>query len=142
MTDLSDPADDMTCADRRLLARIEAYCDLVPRADTVAYALGPFTLFVSRGGPGAYDYYARPTLGLDRPVTVADVVAVLDRQDELGVPRALEWVDETSPSLLAAARGAGLVVQRCPLLVLVGAPVGPLVQEQVRVLHADDPELA
>ncbi|MEO3937131.1 GNAT family N-acetyltransferase [Dermatophilaceae bacterium Soc4.6] len=136
MSDLSDPTDGA------LLERIEGYCDLVPRADTVPQEVGAFTLFVSRGGPGAYDYYARPRLGLDRPVTAADVGAVLDRQVELGVPRALEWVDETTPSLLAAAEASGMVVERCPLLVLVGAPVTPPVEAQVRVLEADDPDLA
>ena len=44
--------------------------------------------------------------------------AVLRRQGELGVPRALEWVDELAPSLTLASTEAGLLVQRCPLLVL------------------------
>lgn len=149
------------CADRLLLDRIEGYCDLVPRTDTVTHEVGAFTLFVSRGGPGSYDYYARPRLGLDRPVTAADVTAVLERQVELGVPRALEWVDETTPSLLSVAEASGLVVQRCPLLVLVGAPVASAVQvelqaelqverqverqaerqAEIRVMGADDPDL-
>ncbi len=132
-------------ADRLLLDRIEAYCDLVPRADTVTHEVGAFTLFVSRGGPGAYDYYARPRLGLDRLVTAAEVREVLNRQVGLGVPRALEWVDETTPSLRSAAEASGLVVQRCPLLVLVGTPPASAAQApsgmEIRVMGADDPDL-
>jgi ribosomal protein S18 acetylase RimI-like enzyme len=53
---------------------------------------------------------------------VADVSAVLARQRALGVPAAFEWVHETSPDVDAAATGAGLHVQRCPLLVLAAPP--------------------
>ncbi len=49
---------------------------------------------------------------------------MLDRQRELGVPLAFEWVDETTPALAAVAAEAGLAMERCPLLVLEGEPRG------------------
>ena len=84
-----------------LLADLERYYDTAPRAACDTEELGPLTLFLPRGG---FPYYARPRLDLAGEVTAADVRAVLDRQRELDVPRAVEWVHDTTPSLLAAAR--------------------------------------
>ncbi len=56
--------------------------------------------------------------------TVDDVREVLSRQRQLGVPQALEWVDETTPGLVDVVRSAGAIVERCPLLRLDGDPVG------------------
>ena len=114
-----------------VLATLETYYDTAPRASATATGVGPFTLFV-RDDPAGWHFYARPRLGLDRPVTVADVDLVRARQRALGVPESLEWVRETTPSLLAAARGSGMTVEECPLLVLSapylpwGLPGGPL----------------
>ena len=65
-----------------------------------------------------FPYYARPRLGLTDEVTTPDVTAVLERQRELDVPQAVERVHDTTPSLLPAAREAGMTVEECPLLVL------------------------
>ncbi len=100
-----------------LLLTLETYYDAAPRPFTTTEDIGPLTLFV-RSDSRSYPYYARPRLGLDVEITVHDVRAVLARQGELGEPRALEWVEETTPSLLPAAREAGLDVAVCPLLVL------------------------
>jgi ribosomal protein S18 acetylase RimI-like enzyme len=70
------------------------------------------------------------------------VTAVLIRQRGLGVPEALEWVVETTPSLAAAARAAGLQVAEAPLLVLehrVEVQIPPGVQ--LRRVAADEPDL-
>jgi ribosomal protein S18 acetylase RimI-like enzyme len=98
-----------------LLSRLENYYDTVPRASSTVEELGPFTLFVGTEGAS---FYARPTLGHQGPISVDDVNEVLQRQVELGVPRALEWVEGTTPSLADAAIAAGLEVHRHPLMVL------------------------
>jgi GNAT superfamily N-acetyltransferase len=123
-----------------LLDRIERYYDLVPRASARIEEHGPLTLFVSTGG---WPYYARPRLGADgRSVRPEDVSAVRARQRELGVPEALEWVDEVTPGLAAAAAGAGLVVDRYPLLVLDQPLTVPAVPDAVvRIADADDPAI-
>ena len=69
---------------------------------------------------------------------------MLARQAELEVPRALEWVDEVTPSLLPAVRAALHEPDRCPLLVLDEDTVLPGLPPQdgtTRVLTADDPDL-
>jgi ribosomal protein S18 acetylase RimI-like enzyme len=122
------------------LPRLERYYDAVPRATARTEEHGPLTLFVAdRGWP----FYARPRLGLLDAVRRDEVEAVLARQDELGVPRALEWVHETTPSLAQAALEAGMTVARCPLLVLgrLRPPMAPAAA-LVRLLDADDPDLA
>lgn len=120
---------------------LERYYDAAPRPNCDTEELGPLTLFVARSG---FPYYARPRLGLAGEVTGADVTAVLERQRALGVPRALEWVHDTTPSLLAAARAAGMTVEECPLLVLDGDPGDPPQPDpatDVRIVAADDPQL-
>ena len=130
----------MPSPDRReLLERLERYYDTVPRAGARTEEIGPFTLFVSTG---AFPFYARPRLGLETMVAPEDVAAVVARQQALGVPVALEWVVETTPSLTAAARAAGLHVQELPLLMLDHAlevPVPPGVT--IRRVAADEPDL-
>ena len=83
-----------------LLARLERYYDDAPRVGADTEEHGPFTVFVSRGG---WPYYARPRLGHTGEITADDVSSVLDRLEELGVPRSIEWVHDTTPSLRAAA---------------------------------------
>ena len=51
-------------------------------------------------GTGRWSYYARPRLGVTQEFTVADVEAALARKRELGQPESIEWVHETTPSLL------------------------------------------
>jgi ribosomal protein S18 acetylase RimI-like enzyme len=121
-----------------LLADLERYYDTAPRARCDTEEHGSLTLFVAHSG---FPYYARPRLGLAAEVTSADVTAVLERQRELDVPRAVEWVHDTTPSLLAAARAAGMTVEECPLLVLEQDPREPDPAAGVRIVEADDPEL-
>ena len=121
-----------------VLERVERDYDAAPRVHADVEEHGPLTLFVARSG---WDYYARPRLGLSGMVTARDVSGILARQRELGVPQSLEWVDETTPSLRAAALEAGMTVERCPLLVLDGAPVVRASAAEVRKMDADDPAL-
>jgi ribosomal protein S18 acetylase RimI-like enzyme len=122
------------------LDEIESYYDTVPRAAAATEEVGPFTLFLADAGIG-WQFYARPRLGTDDSFTADDVRRVLARQDELGVPRAIEWVDQVTPSLLPAVEAAGLTCGRYPLLALpddtrVSTP------ERTRVLVPDDVDLA
>lgn len=133
--------------DTVLLDGIERYYDAVPRSAATAEDFGPLTLFVRRGSTG-WHYYARPTPGHHGPATTAgDVRRVLERQRELGLPEAFEWVAEQNPELRAAVEAAGLTVHEHPLLVLgpqdeaAAAPALPE-RTEVRVLAADAPELA
>ena len=125
------------------LAGIEGYYDAVPRPVATTEEVGPFTLFLAEAGTG-WEFYARPRLGLDADVTPDDVRRVLARQAELGVPRALEWVDEVTPSLLPAVREAVSgehELELCPLLVLPPGPALDVDTTRARVLTADDPDL-
>lgn len=65
---------------------------------------------------------------------------MLDRQRELDVPLALEWVAEVTPGLDAVATEAGMEVERCPLLVLGGEPQGGA--GNARILGPGDDDLA
>ncbi|MFE0580895.1 GNAT family N-acetyltransferase [Streptomyces sp. NPDC058874] len=121
------------------LAELERYYDAVPRVGGArAEDFGPLTLFVQEGE--GWPYYARPALG-SNGATAADVERVLDRQRELGVPEAFEWVAETSPALRAAAEEAGLRVHAHPLMVLEAGEEPPP-HPEVRLLDAGDPLLA
>jgi len=132
------------------LAEIERYYDAVPRPVATTEEVGPFTLFLAQEGIG-WQFYARPRLGLDEPVTADDVRRLFDRQAELDRPRNIEWVDQTTPSLLPAVRnalgsaasaGAHVELEECPLLVLpADASMGER-DDRTRVLAADDPDLA
>lgn len=128
-----------------LLSTLETYYDAAPRPMATTEELGPFTLFL-RAGKEGWPYYARPMLGYDGPVTAAQVEAVRKRQRELEVPESFEWVHETTPNLLAAAREAGLNVGECPLLVLPGgaAPVIPPVPDgySVEMLSPESPDIS
>lgn len=122
-----------------VLPLLERYYDTAPRATARAESHGPLTLFVAKRG---WPFYARPRLGLQDVVRREDVEAVLARQDELAVPRALEWVHETTPSLAGAAQDAGMSVARCPLLVLRTLRAPRPAPATVRLLTSGDPELA
>jgi GNAT superfamily N-acetyltransferase len=129
---------------RALLARIDAYCDTVPRVAARVEEHGPFTLFVRTG---AWAYYARPRIAPPPPAagfTREAVEQVRARQRALGVPEALEWLHDVAPGLAAAAEATGLRVRRHPLLAL-SAPPAPLARAPevtVRLLTPEDPALA
>ena len=120
-----------------LLAALERYFDEVPRAQSDVEEVGPFTLFRAHPSAG-WPFYARPRLGLDRPVAPRDVELLLARQDELGLPRTLEWVEEVAPSLAPAVTAVlgPAAVHRHPLLVL--PPGAPLRDDAARAC-ADPP---
>jgi ribosomal protein S18 acetylase RimI-like enzyme len=128
-----------------LLSTLETYYDAAPGPMATTEEVGPFTIFL-QSTEGGWPLYARPNLGNQAPITRVQVEAVRRRQRELGVPENLEWVHETTPTLLAAAREAGLHVAECPLLVLpdgAEALAPPLPDHyEVRMLDADSPDLA
>jgi len=125
-----------------LLQTLETYYDAAPRPSSTSEEVGPFTLFV-RTDPNGWDFYARPRLGLETTFAAEDVRRVRARQRALGIPENLEWVHETSPSLLEAARADGIRVEECPLLVLPAtwSPAAPSVTARVEVLPPDSPHL-
>ncbi|GGN23099.1 hypothetical protein GCM10011609_75620 [Lentzea pudingi] len=109
---------------------LESFYDSVPRPGSRVEEHGELVLFVQAGD--GYPHYARPRFPGGRP-TVADVLGVRERQRELGVPEAFEWVLETTPGLLGAAVAAGLEVLQAPLLILDPAKL-PEPHPHVRVL--------
>lgn len=119
---------------RSLLSRIETFYDSVPRRDAAVEQYGSVTLFV-RAGAG-WPLYARPTLGAPPP-DVNTIQRVRERQRELGLPEAFEWVDDVSPGLAGVAAAAGLSVLRCPLMVLE-TPVQRASGPSVTFLSPDD----
>ena len=119
---------------------IEAYYDCVPRAVATVEQVGPFTLFVADEGTG-WQFYARPRLGGHAAFTADDVCRVLERQQALGVPRAIEWVDAVTPSLLPAVRAAGHEPHRYPLLVMP-SDVEVSQDPRARTLHPAEPQLS
>ncbi|MFJ7590363.1 GNAT family N-acetyltransferase [Streptomyces sp. NPDC097617] len=121
------------------LSELERYYDTVPRVGGArAEDFGALTLFVQEGA--GWPYYARPALG-GPAATAADVRRVLERQRELKVPEAFEWVAENSPSLRAAAEAAGLHVHAHPLMVLDPSTRALPPHPEVRLLDAEDPLL-
>jgi GNAT superfamily N-acetyltransferase len=122
-----------------LLERIERYYDAVPRRFARVEECGPFTLFL--GEPGGWVYYARPRLGGIDGIDAVDVATATRRLRDLGLPEVVEWVGQTTPSLLGAVQAEGsLTVEELPLLVLdgegsdVAAPRGV----RVRLLGPED----
>lgn len=120
-------------------ARIDAFCDVVPRRHADVHDYGPLRLFLRRDA--GFPLYARPVPGA-AAVTADDVVRMRTRQRAAGVPEAVEWVPDAAPTVEAAARAAGLAVQLCPLLVLDGPPAAVGWPEGARLLGPDDPDLA
>ncbi|TFV62424.1 GNAT family N-acetyltransferase [Geodermatophilus sp. DF01-2] len=120
-----------------LLERIERYFAAAPLPDARIEAVG--ALDVAVGSP-TWPYPARPRPG--ETVTADDVRAVVALQQAAGLPVAVEWVCECSPSTEAAVRAAGLAVESSPLLVAAD-PVDLLLPYGVRLylVGADDPEL-
>lgn len=121
-----------------LLARLDAYCDAAPRATARSEQHGSLVLFVAERG---WPFYARPRLDRSTDPTTDEIQAVLARQRELKVPRALEWVHECAPTLAGAARAAGMTVHECPLLVLESLTQPRRPNGEVRLIDADDADL-
>ena len=135
------PAADLGTVGRVRLDAIETYYDTVPRAAATTEEVGPFTLFLAEEGTG-WQFYARPRLGGDATFTADDVRRVLARQVELGRPRAIEWVDEVTPSPVPG-RGCGRGPRGRPL-----PPARPpaggrrwRLPARTRVLAPDDADL-
>lgn len=128
-------------SDYEVIRRIDAFCDAVPRKRARAEAFGSLVLFVPEG-PG-WPYYARPRVDEWLPVAVADVRSVRARQRELLIPESFEWIEQTAPSMAAAAADAGLEVRAHPLLVLGQLRQPPSVPPTVtiRLVSPGDPEL-
>jgi ribosomal protein S18 acetylase RimI-like enzyme len=124
------------------IARIDAFCDAVPRQRARAEDHGPLVLFVAEGR--GWPYYARPRLGRRDRITVGHVRRVRVRQRELGVPASFEWIDQVAPEVAPAAAGAGLGVAAHPLMILDGRPAPTRLPAgvAVRAVRWDDPELA
>ncbi len=122
-----------------LLECIERYYSAAPLPDARIEHAG--ALDVPVGDP-AWPYPARPTRGTESRVTVADVRAAAELQQQSDLPVALEWIPQCTPEVAAAARAAGLAVDELPLLV-ADEPVDLLFPAGVRlyVVGADDPEL-
>ncbi len=121
-----------------LLDRVEQYAAAAPFPDSPPVAAGPLDVPI---GPPAWPFPARPRPGT-RTVRADDVRAAVALQEEAGLPAAIEWVVERTPSVGAAAREAGLVVTDFPLLV-VDDPVELLLPVGVRLylVGAEDPQL-
>jgi ribosomal protein S18 acetylase RimI-like enzyme len=121
---------------------IERYLDAAPRTAADPEHIGKFTLFRPRG---EWKYYARPRLGLNQPMEKADVERVRERQRELGIREAFEWVVETTPTLGSAATAVGLQTFEYPLMVLEPQAFAPIEASSgiaVRILSSDDPDVA
>ncbi|MEU7924789.1 GNAT family N-acetyltransferase [Micromonospora sp. NPDC049801] len=123
--------------------QLERFYDAVPRDVAGVEEHGGLALFVREGA--GWPFYARPRIDATEPPSLADVTSVRERQRELGLPEAFEWVHETTPELLAVARSAGLSVLEAPLMVLDPAALpdpATLSDVPVRVLAADSPDFA
>jgi ribosomal protein S18 acetylase RimI-like enzyme len=128
--------------DTDVFVRLERFYDALPRSDARAEDFGGLVLFVREGS--GWPYYARPRPGADTP-SAADITEVRQRQRDLGVPEAFEWVHETAPDLLAVARSAGLHVLLAPLMVLETAalvPDLPVAGATIRLLDPGAPGFA
>ena len=122
-----------------LFATLDRVYDAIPRQSARAEEIGAFTLFVPEpAGPGLY---ARPTLGagIFEP---ADVEAVRDRQRELGLPEAFEWLPQCAPLLLPVIESAGLHVLHAPLMVLDPAALPAGGDARVSLLDPAAPNFA
>jgi ribosomal protein S18 acetylase RimI-like enzyme len=129
-------------SDPDVFVRLERFYDALPRSDARAEEFGGLVLFVREGA--GWPFYARPRPGADMP-SAADITAVRQRQRDLGVPEAFEWVHENSPDLLAVARSAGLQVLLAPLMVLEIAalvPDLPVTGATIRLLDPHSPGFA
>lgn len=131
-------ADISDLARQDLLARIDTYYDTVPRATARVEEHGSLALFVAERG---WPFYARPRLARGTEPTADEIRQVLARQSDLKVPLELEWVHETAPLMVEAARAAGMTIHECPLLVLETLVQPRPAAGTLRLMDARDPEL-
>jgi ribosomal protein S18 acetylase RimI-like enzyme len=122
--------------DTEVFFRLERFYDTLPRPVANAEDFGGLVLFVREGA--GWPFYARPRPGAET-ASAADVTAVRQRQRELGVPEAFEWVHENDPDLLAVARSAGLEVLLAPLMVLDPAALLPDLPVEGATIRLLDP---
>jgi ribosomal protein S18 acetylase RimI-like enzyme len=128
--------------DTEVFVRLERFYDALPRSDARAEEFGGLVLFVREGA--GWPFYARPRPRAETP-SAADITAVRQRQRDLGLPEAFEWVHENAPDLLAVARSAGLEVLLAPLMVLENAaliPDLPVTGATIRLLDPAGPGFA
>jgi GNAT superfamily N-acetyltransferase len=124
-----------------ILDLVERYYDEVPRASATTEDIGPFTLFLRTATDG-WHFYARPRLGHQGRVTADDVRQVLDRQHELDVPRAFEWMHDRTAELAEVLRALGLEVQSHPLMVRgASVPAAEPAGVRIEAMAADHPGL-
>jgi ribosomal protein S18 acetylase RimI-like enzyme len=119
-----------------VFAKLERFCDALPRLDGRVEDFGGLVLFVREDS--GWPFYARPRPGAETP-SAADVTAVRQRQRALGLPEAFEWIHENTPDLLAAARSGGLDVLLAPLMVLEPAALVPDLPVSGASIHVLDP---
>jgi ribosomal protein S18 acetylase RimI-like enzyme len=132
----------MAPVDSGLFDRLERFYDALPRPWARIEEIGSLTLFIHEGE--GWPYYARPRLGSPTP-SAADITSARQRQRDLGLPEAFEWVHETTPDLLAVARSAGLDALLAPLLTLDHAalvPDLPVRGARIRYLDTSSPSFA
>jgi ribosomal protein S18 acetylase RimI-like enzyme len=122
----------VTTPDPALLHQLETFYDALPRFSARAEEFGGLVLFVREGA--GWPFYARPRVDAAEPPSAADIMAARERQRDLGLPEAFEWVHETTPDLLAVARSAGLAVLEAPLMVLDPAALPDAPAAGVRLL--------
>ena len=122
------------------LVAADRYFDSAPRPDAEVVDAGAFSLFVSRT---PWSYYARPAISDPKPVTVAEVKALIDRCEERGVDLAIEWVHEIHPELAGLAATIGLEVTHHALMVVTSEmPIrAAAIEGNVRFVSAEDPAL-
>jgi ribosomal protein S18 acetylase RimI-like enzyme len=118
------------------LARVDRYCDDVPRSAATVEEIGSLRLFVPTV-ESFHPWYARPS-GTG-PVTADDLRTVLRRQHLLGLPRSVEWIDGRPAGVAAVAAEAGLRVSAHPVLVASPEELAPFEPEvDVRVIGPRD----
>ncbi len=122
----------VTTPDPALLHQLETFYDALPRFSARAEEFGGLVLFVREGA--GWPFYARPRVDGGAAASAADIMAARERQRDLGLPEAFEWVHETTPDLLAVARSAGLAVLEAPLMVLDPAALPDAPAAGVRLL--------
>lgn len=125
------------------LERIERCYDAIPRVNGARVEeFGPLALFL-RDGAG-WPFYARPRLAATH-VEATDVLAVRERQRELGISESFEWVDDVTPTMRPAALATGLSVDLAPLMVLDAKALpdaATLTSARVGVLDPDRADFA
>lgn len=125
-----------------LLQTLTRYYDAAPRTALRAEPFGSLVLFFTEE-PIGWRYCARAALGAG-PIDPGDIDRVRQRQRELGIPQAFEWIEETAPGMRVAMEAAGLPIVSYPLMVLapeIALPAVELPGVDLSLVDADDPDL-